>query len=1041
MELPFSDENPSQEAISRARIQRDLFSAITSMKRSKMANKNIRQLEKYLRNPLLDMNFRIDGISPLDKAVSEWRVLGRLLQCEGIDLNLRNHGGRTSIFFAVECSQTESLMLLINKGALFDLRDNEGRTSLSLAAELGKVDHVRILVESKADISSADSKGWTPVFWAVSRQHLETTRYLLSNRDLDSARQDFNGRSLLAIAAETGNAEIVRCLVDARSKGRPMVGVERDLILWATFQRDALTVQLLLDVDKSLVHHRVKGRTPLSMAIELGDDDLAKLFIDAGADVHALDEIRWPGLRNWSFESYLPPDDILLEIEQFCSNLYSTHQAPLLLAAEFQCARVMRMLLDANADVNTIDAKQWTALAWAVEKRHTAIVELLLNTPGIQVDSRDATGRTPLIMAASLGEISVSNRLLESNAAINAEDEEKWTSLCWAASNGHDQAVEFLLRVPGVCVDHKDRQGRTPFSIAAKRGFIHIMHLLINNGADPHLPDKEGHSGFWWFLSVRRDSIDEFPNRLIRSGLDRTVNPFDLPGLIWSLPTPNNKDQFGRTWISWAAEYGDDDIVGYFLEDEADTVDVNIRDGNEDTFSRTPLIWALEGQHTASVDLLKREDTISLHLLVDDISSIEQGEALGLVTSLLRAGYKPNLSDQKGRTPLHLACLRKNRELVSVLIEAGADLESRDHTGKTPLQYALEAQSKSVVDLLLSIPSIDLEPVSSREWFAMGRKETHWVQITQMSQKCGLVLELIDDLGCDWLPRAKETRLCICDNSLMWSLLPLRLDVREELKTERCYWNYAQRDFRYLSVTYISITFPHTQGKPWGVAWTSRETAEGMAFGFISMLSCGWVPKDPSEFFERFLKSLHRSWKRTCSDANSRIEVLRREQVRKRGRSYGLVNELAKNALERAELRQCLQSHIEGLLEVVTTNISLEMEQRSQLRELVDGIEQTVIVKLDNMEQAVRDILQIELAWVSTNEAASFKRLSWVTFIFLPLMFVSSLFGMNVNLLQDNPDWKWYIFFGGVSLIMTGILWLASKFIPVRIPASDARQY
>ncbi|KAJ5559563.1 hypothetical protein N7513_001962, partial [Penicillium frequentans] len=941
MELPFSNENPSQEAISQARIQRDLLSAITSvMKRPKMVKKNIRRLEEYLRNPFLDINFRIDGISPLDKAVSEWRVLGELLQCEGIDLNLRNHGGRTAIFFAVECPQTESLMLLINKGALFDLRDNEGRTSLSLAAELGKVDHVRILVESKADINSADSKGWMPIFWA-----------------------DFNGRTLLAIAAETGNAEILRCLVDVKSKGRPIVRAERDLIIWATFQRDALTVQLLLDVDKSLVYHRVKGRTPLSMATELGDDDLAKLLVDAGADVHALDEIRWPSVRNWSFESYLPPDEILLQIEYFSSNDHSAQQAPLLVAAKFKCARVVQMLLDANTDVNTVDAKQWTALAWAVEKRHLTIVEFLLESPGIRVDSRDATCRTPLMMAASLGEINISNRLLASNAAINAEDEQRWTSLCWAASNGHDQTVEFLLRVPGLR------------SVDLSTSCIYLSKMEQT----PIFQTKKGHSGFWWFLSARRDLINKLPNQLSRSGLDGTVNPFALQGLIWSLPAANNKDKFGRTWISWAAEYGDDEILRYFLEDEAGTVDVNIRDGSEDTFSRTPLIWALEGQHMASVDLLKREDTISLHLLVDGTSSIEQGEALGLVASLLRACYKPNLSDQKGRTPLHLACLKKNHELVSVLIEAEADLKSRDHTGKTPLQYALEAQSKSVVDLLLSIPSIDLEPVSSREWFAMGSKEAHWVQITQMSQKCGFVLEFIDDLGCDWLPRAKETRLCICDNPLMWSLLPLRLDVHEELKKERCYWNHAQRDFRYLSVTYISITFPHTQGKPWGVAWTSRETAEGMAFGFISMLSCGWVPKAPSHFFERFLKSLHRSWKKACSDANSRIEVLRRDQVRKRGRSYGLVNELAKNALERAELRQCLQSHIEGLLEVTTTNMTLEIEQRSQLRELVDGIEQTVIVKLDNMEQAVRDILQIELAWVSTNEAASFKRLSWVT--------------------------------------------------------------
>lgn len=63
--------------------------------------------------------------------------------------------------------------------------------------------------------------------------------------------------------------------------------------------------------------------------------------------------------------------------------------------------------------------------------------------------------------------------------------------------------------------------------------------------------------------------------------------------------------------------------------------------------------------------------------------------------------------------------------------------------------------------------------------------------------------------------------------------------------------------------------------------------------------------------------------------------------------------------MERAELRQCLQSHVDGLLEVVTTNVSLEREHKSQLREVINGIDQAVTAKLDHMEQAVRDLLQI----------------------------------------------------------------------------------
>ncbi|KAJ5769467.1 hypothetical protein N7520_004026 [Penicillium odoratum] len=759
MEALLPDDDTSQEAIARARLQRDFLSAITSViGKPKTLKRSIKRLDNYLRNPFLDINFEIDGISPLSKATSEWRVLDKLLQHEGIDLNICNPDGRTSLFSAIKCPQTDSLKLLISQGAVLDHRDNKGRTPLSLAAELGRLDHLEILVESNADINSTDSKSWTPLFWAVSRQHHETLKYLLSNQNVDIDHQDSNARTLLEIAVETRNIENIKCLIDAKAKDGQIIGIERDLLIWAIFQRDIETVQHFLKVDESLANHRVKGRTPLSMATELGDVGITRLLIDAKADVHALDEIRWPILSNWLFETYLPPDEILQQVDHFSANYQPTKQPPLLLAAEFRCVEILQLLLSVNANVNSTDAKGLTALAWAVEKRHDAAVKILLEIPGIYLDSRDLAGKTPLIMAATLGETNILNQLLNSNAAINSEDNEKCTSLSWAVANGHEQTVDLLLRISDVCVDHQDGRGRTPFSQAAERGFIRIMHLLIENGADPHVHDNEGHTGFWWFLRARHDLFISCSNCLVRPGLGGSVNPFILLHLICALRLPNKKDKSGRNWLSWAAEYGDDEIVRYFLQSE-NKVDINICDGTGDTFSRTPLIWALEGKHGAVMDLLKDGDTTSLHLLVEGISTIEKGKILDLVRTLLQAGYNVNQPDQKGRTPLHLACLKGSLELVSALIEAKTDLGFKDHNSEIPLQYALRKRNRAIVDLLLNASSTDLEPVRSKEWFDMEEKTPSWIQITRRIDGHGFKLEFVNDLECDWLPRAKEARL------------------------------------------------------------------------------------------------------------------------------------------------------------------------------------------------------------------------------------------------------------------------------------------
>ena len=54
------------------------------------------------------------------------------------------------------------------------------------------------------------------------------------------------------------------------------------------------------------------------------------------------------------------------------------------------------------------------------------------------------------------------------------------------------------------------------------------------------------------------------------------------------------------------------------------------------------------------------------------------------------------MSDNDGRTPLHLAAMNKNMdgtgisEVIKMLIEYGADINALDILKKTPYEYALE---------------------------------------------------------------------------------------------------------------------------------------------------------------------------------------------------------------------------------------------------------------------------------------------------------------------------------------------------------------
>lgn len=74
------------------------------------------------------------------------------------------------------------------------------------------------------------------------------------------------------------------------------------------------------------------------------------------------------------------------------------------------------------------------------------------------------------------------------------------------------------------------------------------------------------------------------------------------------------------------------------------------------------------------------------------------------ITCLLANGADPNVTDDKGQTPLHFIAQKGvGKNQAELLIEHGADLNARDDAGQTPLDYAKKAKRKSVADFLTKL--------------------------------------------------------------------------------------------------------------------------------------------------------------------------------------------------------------------------------------------------------------------------------------------------------------------------------------------------
>merc|ERR1711936_878232 len=98
---------------------------------------------------------------------------------------------------------------------------------------------------------------------------------------------------------------------------------------------------------------------------------------------------------------------------------------------------------------------------------HDRVVELLLSTPGIQVNAKNKLNRNALHFACGNGSLASLALILSSpGLQLNERDNQGCTPIMWAARRGRTEAVLQMAAVPQVCLDVRDNQGRSLEEIA-----------------------------------------------------------------------------------------------------------------------------------------------------------------------------------------------------------------------------------------------------------------------------------------------------------------------------------------------------------------------------------------------------------------------------------------------------------------------------------------------------------------------------------------------------------------------------------------------
>jgi hypothetical protein len=130
-----------------------------------------------------------------------------------------------------------------------------------------------------------------------------------------------------------------------------------------------------------------------------------------------------------------------------------------------------------DADSKNKDGR--TPLSFAAEKGNQSVVEMLLQRKDVNVDSKDNDNRTPLSFAAEKGSRSVVGMLLQrEDVDADSRDKDGRSQLSFAAEKGNRSVVEMLPRRGGVDAGSQDKDGRTPLSFAVENNHKIIKTIL-----------------------------------------------------------------------------------------------------------------------------------------------------------------------------------------------------------------------------------------------------------------------------------------------------------------------------------------------------------------------------------------------------------------------------------------------------------------------------------------------------------------------------------------------------------------------------------
>lgn len=502
------------------------------------------------------------------------KIIKELVLNYGKDINQTGDEDIGGLYQAIKHNNIKAVKFFIENNANVEIATFDGTTPLVLAIEENKPKIVELLIkEGKANIYGVYAKETEkyPIYCAVKNKNLNMIKILLDN-NFDLKRESY----ILSYAMENSDENIVKYLVE---NGADMYSYEITALYQAVLNLNPKLVEYFLDkgasiekaggtdvygnimmaaagskfnnsndkspvdlealeksaensakitemligkADKNIINDSLEGKTPLIIAVGNSYIDTAKILIENGANINAVDIEGWSALsyavNNGDIEiaklllenKAKIKDELLIAIKSPIvesrinimkllidnkANINYTDENgfnPLNIAIESGDMELTKFLITNGANVNSLMQDGVSLIGYAIAQNNMDLLQILIeNEANVNYTGGDSWANTPLQTASRLGLDNVVRILLTRNADINAVDMNGNTALHTAALNSQLSVVKLLLE-KNPNLDIQNKVGNTALHLAVISGNINIVGELVLKGANTRIRNNDG---------------------------------------------------------------------------------------------------------------------------------------------------------------------------------------------------------------------------------------------------------------------------------------------------------------------------------------------------------------------------------------------------------------------------------------------------------------------------------------------------------------------------------------------------------------------